>query len=198
MKNKILYAGIVLLIFGIMSLGGCLEKDPLKEIVLTKIPSFEPRPTASSVPEAGEQGEIIPLAEPMLNIVGQVTLDQSTLSSASPEYLIELTIQNTAQDPVTFDKIVVKYDDRFEGKTVIVNIFSTTLAHGQTIKQNVKTYGLKDMQENAEWSTGKKNVKMHVYLKNGSIDASGDYVDILPPLPDMQSGQNFQLNFTKN
>jgi hypothetical protein len=194
--NKIICI-LAIMSIAIMTISGCVDKDPLKEIVLSKLPPLAPQPAASSAPDNGTQEEAIPIEEPMLSITGQVALDQSTISTASPEYSIELAIQNTAQDPLTFDKIVVKYDDRFEGKSVILNIYPTTLAHGQTMKQNVRTYGLKDMQENAEWSTGKKNVKMHIYLRNGGADVSEDYMDTLPSLPDMQDGQNFQLNFTK-
>lgn len=131
----------------------------------------------------------------MLDITGELSDAGYSQATQSSEYAIRLKIQNMAQDPVSFDKIIVKFDDRFAGKTIIINTYpTTTLAHGQIKEQDFTTNGLSAMQESTEWSTGNKIVKMHVSLKDGNTPVSGDY---MAPLPAALDGQNNQLTFAR-
>jgi hypothetical protein len=189
MRKSIYILAVAIIVAVLMS--GCVIKDPAKEIV-TKAKSVIPQPTVA--PASGVQEESALLVDSMLDITGELSDAGYSQATQSSEYAIRLKIQNTAQDPVTFDKIIVKFDDRFEGKTIIINIFPMTLAHGQIKEQDVATNGLSAMQETAEWSTGKKIVKMHVSLKNGNTPVSGDY---MAPLPAALDGQNNQLTFAK-
>ncbi len=189
---------IVLAFIAVVLISGCVSKDPGKENDKTEISHVAPRPTAGFVP-GGEQKEVSPAKWPMFAITGQVTLIAYSTMTNSPEYSIKLTIQNAAQSPVTFNRIVARYNDQGTGKTLESSIYQTTLNYGEAIQPTIETIDLREMQTNVE-AAGKKTIVIHISLENGDEDISGDYIAALPPLSYMEkfSDQSHHLDFAKN
>lgn len=195
--NKSRYLIIAILI-GMAIISGCVSKDPQKENVNTVVPTATPEPARVSVPETGGQGEVLSAGGAIFAIVGQVTLSGYSPMTDGPEYSIKLTIQNAAQRPVTFNRIVAKYNDQRNWKTVESNIYPTTLEYAEAIQPTIETAYLREMQDNVE-ASGHKTIVIHIHLENGDEDISGDYVAALPPLSYMETpGRSHQIFFAKN
>ena len=193
-KNLAMFALIIAVLAS-----GCIDSDSQKETVNVEVPQGWTQVAVTPVPLNSEQGKAASASWPQFALVGQVTYIEFSAMSEGPEYSITLTIQNVAQNPVAFNKIVAKYDDQIRPITVETNIYPTTLNYGEAIQPTIETYDLRGMQDNVE-KAGKKTIVIHVRLNNGDEDVSGDYEASLPPLSYMEkfSDQSHQIFFAKN
>lgn len=194
MKKAVCILAIALVSAVLIS--GCVSTDPpIKE---KGTPAATPRPSATSGSGIDEQEKRFNFNEPTFIMRGTVTYEGYSAMSSGPEYSIDLLIQSVTNHPVSFNKIVAKYNDQGPEKTVESNINRVTLNYGQAVEPKIETYNLRRMQDNVE-AAGKKTIVIHIQLKNDGEYIGGDYEASLPPLFYMEKGdQVHRMDFALN